>query len=71
MNDLVVRARDGWGHLYLYGKMYDVKRIELLRHSMWPFSRAGMTKTEIFFVANGREKKAKIPYYEHLYRCEF
>ncbi|WP_297335106.1 DPP IV N-terminal domain-containing protein [Algoriphagus sp.] len=59
--------RDGWGHLYLYGKDGSIKR----QLTSGPFHVGGVARVDernrkVYFVANGREKDED-PYYEHLY----
>ncbi|MGM0944441.1 MAG: DPP IV N-terminal domain-containing protein [Bacteroidota bacterium] len=67
-NDLIWWSeRDGWGHLYLYGKDGTMKR----QLTSGPFHVGGVARVDernrkVFFVANGREKEED-PYYEHLY----
>ncbi|TDQ16453.1 dipeptidyl aminopeptidase/acylaminoacyl peptidase [Algoriphagus boseongensis] len=67
-NDLVWWSeRDGWGHLYLYGKDGSMKR----QLTSGPFHVAGIAKVDergrrVFFTANAREK-GEDPYFEHLY----
>ncbi|MDF2157178.1 DPP IV N-terminal domain-containing protein [Algoriphagus sp. CAU 1675] len=59
--------RDGWGHLYLYGKDGSLKR----QLTTGTFHVSGVARVDernrkVFFVANGREKGEDL-YYEHLY----
>ncbi|SDD02007.1 Dipeptidyl aminopeptidase/acylaminoacyl peptidase [Algoriphagus faecimaris] len=67
-NDLIWWSeRDGWGHLYLYGKDGTMKR----QLTSGPFHVGGVARVDernrkVYFVANGREKEED-PYYEHLY----
>lgn len=67
-NDLIWWSeRDGWAHLYLYGKDGTMKR----QLTSGPFHVGGVARVDernrkVYFVANGREK-GEDPYYEHLY----
>jgi dienelactone hydrolase len=67
-NDMIWWSeRDGWAHLYLYGKDGTFKR----QLTSGPFhvsrvARVDERNRKVYFVANGREKDED-PYYEHLY----
>ncbi|MDE0560010.1 DPP IV N-terminal domain-containing protein [Algoriphagus sp. NF] len=67
-NDMIWWSeRDGWAHLYLYGKDGTFKR----QLTSGPFHVSGVARVDernrkVYFVANGREKDED-PYYEHLY----
>jgi Dipeptidyl peptidase IV (DPP IV) N-terminal region./Prolyl oligopeptidase family. len=67
-NDMIWWSeRDGWAHLYLYGKDGAFKR----QLTSGPFHVSGVARVDernrkVYFVANGREKDED-PYYEHLY----
>ncbi|WP_026945342.1 S9 family peptidase [Algoriphagus marincola] len=67
-NDMIWWSeRDGWAHLYLYGKDGSFKR----QLTSGPFHVSGVARVDernrkVYFVANGREKDED-PYYEHLY----
>ncbi|MBY5952446.1 DPP IV N-terminal domain-containing protein [Algoriphagus marincola] len=67
-NDMIWWSeRDGWAHLYLYGKDGSFKR----QLTSGPFHVSGVARVDernrkVYFVANGREKDQD-PYYEHLY----
>ncbi|WP_026954739.1 S9 family peptidase [Algoriphagus vanfongensis] len=59
--------RDGWAHLYLYGKDGSFKR----QLTSGPYHVGGVARVDernrkVYFVANGKEK-GEDPYYEHLY----
>ncbi|SHO62965.1 S9 family peptidase [Algoriphagus zhangzhouensis] len=67
-NDMIWWSeRDGWAHLYLYGKDGSMKR----QLTSGPYHVSGTARVDeknrkVYFVANGREK-GEDPYYEHLY----
>ena len=63
--------RDGWAHLYYYGKDGTLKR----QITSGPFSVRRVVgvderKKTIYFIANGREKNED-PYFQHLYSVFF
>lgn len=67
-NDIIWWSeRDGWAHLYLYGKDGSFKR----QLTSGPYHVGGVARVDernrkVYFVANGKEK-GEDPYYEHLY----
>lgn len=61
--------RDGWAHLYLYGK--DGKLKNRLTRGPWHVSQLmGVDEAQktVYFSASGKEPGDTTPYYEHVYR---
>ncbi|MDD2426340.1 MAG: DPP IV N-terminal domain-containing protein [Bacteroidales bacterium] len=63
--------RDGWAHLYLYGKNGNLKnRITSGEFHVEKVITADNAAKVVYFTANGREQ-GENPYYAHQYRANF
>ncbi|MEP7347312.1 MAG: DPP IV N-terminal domain-containing protein, partial [Gemmatimonadaceae bacterium] len=68
----MISERDGWGHLYRYGRDGTLKnQVERGTYRVAAIKGVDDTSKRIYFTALGRESGTGLPYHARLYRVNF